>query len=59
MKNITEPVLAYFVVQHKGFERFLNYEDTPQLKLERSEPGSLAVMLFKKPWQRRGAGIFL
>ena len=47
LKNITEPVQAYFVVQHKGIERFLNYEDTPQLKLERSEPGSLAVMLFK------------
>ena len=47
LKNITEPVQAYFVVQNKGIERFLNYEDTPQLKLERAEPGSLAVMLFK------------
>jgi len=47
LKNIAEPIQAYFVVQHKGIERYLNYEDTPQLKIERAEPGSLAVMLFK------------
>ena len=47
LKNIAEPIQAYFVVQHKGIERYLNYEDTPHLKIERAEPGSLAVMLFK------------
>ena len=38
---------AYFVVQSKGGTRFLQYVEAPKVKVERAEPGSLAVMLFK------------
>ena len=47
LKNIVEPIQAYFVIQSKGGARFNQYEDTPQIKVEKAEHGSLAVMLFK------------
>ena len=47
LKNIVEPIQAYFVIQSKGGARFNQYEDAPQIKVEKAEHGSLAVMLFK------------
>ena len=47
LKNILEPIQAYFVIQKKGGVRFNQYEDSPQIKVEKAEHGSLAVMLFK------------
>jgi TolB-like protein/Tfp pilus assembly protein PilF len=47
LKNITEPVQAYFVVQQKGNTRYYKYDEAPQVKVEKAEPGSLAVMLFR------------
>jgi len=47
LKNIVEPIQAYFVIQEKGGVRFNQYEDSPQIKVEKAEQGSLAVMLFK------------
>ena len=47
LKNIVEPIQAYFVIQKKGSVRFNQYEDSPQIKVEKAEQGSLAVMLFK------------
>jgi len=47
LKNIVEPIQAYFVIQSIGGARFNQYEDSPQIKVEKAEHGSLAVMLFK------------
>jgi len=47
LKNIVEPIQAYFVIQSIGGVRFNQYEDSPQIKVEKAEQGSLAVMLFK------------
>jgi len=47
LKNIVEPIQAYFVIQKKGGVRYNQYEDSPQIKVEKAEKGSLAVMLFK------------
>ena len=47
LKNIVEPIQAYFVIQEKGGVRYNQYEDSPQIKVEKAEQGSLAVMLFK------------
>jgi len=47
LKNIVEPIQAYFVIQSIGGVRFNQYEDAPQIKVEKAEHGSLAVMLFK------------
>ena len=47
LKNIVEPIQAYFVIQSKGSARYNQYEDSPQIKVEKAEHGSLAVMLFK------------
>ena len=47
LKNIVEPIQAYFVIQEKGGVRFNQYEDSPQIKVEKAEQGSLTVMLFK------------
>ena len=47
LKNIVEPIQAYFVIQKKGSVRFNQYENSPQIKVEKAEQGSLAVMLFK------------
>ena len=47
LKNIVDPIQAYFVIQEKGGVRFNQYEDSPQIKVEKAEQGSLAVMLFK------------
>ena len=47
LKNIVEPIQAYYVIQKKGSVRFNQYEDSPQIKVEKAEQGSLAVMLFK------------
>ena len=48
LKNIEYPVQAYFVIQSKGATRYTRGAfDVPQVRVERAEPGSLAVMLFK------------
>ena len=47
LKNIAHPVQAYFVIQKRGATRYVQHADSPQLKVERIESGSLAVMLFK------------
>ena len=47
LKNIAHPVQAYFVIQNRGATRYVQHADAPQLKVERIESGSLAVMLFK------------
>ena len=47
LKNIEQPVQAYFVIQSKGATRYVQHTDAPQVKVERTEAGSLAVMLFK------------
>ena len=47
LKNIVEPIQAYFVIQSKGAGRYNQYEEKPQIKVEKAEQGSLAVMLFK------------
>jgi TolB-like protein/class 3 adenylate cyclase/Tfp pilus assembly protein PilF len=48
LKNIEQPVKAFFVVQSKGSVRWV-HDNTqgPQVKIQKAEPGSLAVMLFK------------
>ena len=47
LKNIEHPVQAYFVIQKRGAERYVQHTEAPQVKVERTEAGSLAVMLFK------------
>ena len=47
LKNIAQPIQAYFIVKQKGNQRYYKYEDLPQIKFNKAEPGSLAVMLFK------------
>ncbi len=47
LKNIDYPVSAYFVIPSKNDMRFAAHEEVPQIKVEMTEPGSLAVMLFK------------
>ena len=47
LKNIVEPIQAYLVIQRKGAARYNQYEEKPQIKVEKAEQGSLAVMLFK------------
>jgi len=47
LKNIEHPVPAYFVVPSKNEMRFSSHSETPRITVEKSEPGSLAVMLFK------------
>ena len=48
LKNIGRPIKAYNVVKCKGASRnFISPKDSPEIKIEKTEPGSLAVMLFK------------
>ncbi len=47
LKNIDHPVQAYFVIQKRGATRYVQHTEAPQVKVERIESGSLAVMLFK------------
>ncbi len=47
LKNISEPVQAYYVIQNKSGTRYVFHTDAPKIKVEKAEPGSLAVMLFK------------
>ena len=48
LKNIGRPIKAYNVVKCKGASRnFISPKDSPEIKVEKTEPGSLAVMLFK------------
>ena len=47
LKNIDYPVTAYFVVPSKNDMRWSAVEDVPKIKIDKAEPGSLAVMLFK------------
>ena len=47
LKNIPQPVQAYFVILGLESSRYLKYAEAPQAKIDEAEPGSLAVMLFK------------
>jgi len=48
LKNIDHPVQAFFVVPSKGATRWVHDNtDGPKVKIQKAEPGSLAVMLFK------------
>ena len=48
LKNIGRPVKAFHIVPCKGATRGLQHsEEKPQIKIEKAEAGSLAVMLFK------------
>ena len=47
LKNIESPIQAYFVIQSKGATRYLQHTEPPQVKVDKAEAGSIAVMLFK------------
>ena len=47
LKNIPQPIQAYFVILGLESTRYLKYAEAPQTKIDEAEPGSLAVMLFK------------
>ena len=47
LKNIKEPVQAYFVIKGQGGVRYLQQAEAPQVAVEKAESGSLAIMLFK------------
>ena len=47
LKNIDTPIEAFFVIPFKGGGRFLQSSQEPQLKVEKADAGSLAVMMFK------------
>ena len=47
LKNIDYPVTAFFVVPSKNDMRWSTIDEVPQIKVEKAEPGSLAVMLFR------------
>lgn len=48
LKNIDHPVQAFFVVPSKGATRWVHDNtEGPKVKIQKAEPGSLAVMLFK------------
>jgi len=58
LKNIPQPVQAYFVVLGLEGTRYLQYSEAPQAKVEAAEPGSLAVMLFKNLSKDEEQGYF-
>ena len=47
LKNIDFPIKAFHVIDNKGTPRFTQDSNEIQTKVEQSEPGSVAVMLFK------------
>ena len=48
LKNIGRPIQAFHIVKCKGATRGLQHsDDKPNVKIDRAESGSLAVMLFK------------
>ena len=47
LKNIPDPVQAFYVIQSKGGIRYIQNTEAPQIKVKNIESGSLAVMLFK------------
>jgi len=48
LKNIGRPIKAYNLLKCKGTTRnFVSSQDTPVIKVEKTEPGSIAIMLFK------------
>ena len=47
LKNIEQPVQAYFVIKSKGGVRYVQQSEQPQIEVKDAESGSLAVMLFK------------
>ena len=47
LKNIDYPVKAYFIVPSKNDMRWSTLDEAPIVKLDKAEPGSLAVMLFR------------
>ena len=47
LKNIKEPVQAYFPIKGQGGVRYLQQAEAPQVAVEKAESGSLAIMLFK------------
>ena len=58
LKNIPQPVQAYFVVLGLQGTRYLQHSEVPQAKVEQTEPGSLAVMLFKNLSKDEEQGYF-
>jgi TolB-like protein len=47
LKNIEQPVQAYFVIKSKGGVRYVQQSEKPQIEVKDAESGSLAVMLLK------------
>ena len=48
LKNIGRPIHCYHIIECKGTTRWFQHdEDKPEIKIEKPEAGSLAVMLFK------------
>ena len=47
LKNIDYPVTAYFIVPSKNDMRWSTLDEAPRIKIDKAEPGSLAVMLFR------------
>ncbi len=48
LKNIGRPIKAYNLLKCKGATRsIVSAQDSPTIKVDKTEPGSLAVMLFK------------
>ena len=47
LKNIEFPIKAFHVIENKGTPRFTQDSNEIQTKVKVSEPGSVAVMLFK------------
>ena len=48
LKNIGRPIRAYNLLKCKGATRsIVSAQDSPIIKVDKTEPGSLAVMLFK------------
>ena len=39
LKNIEHPVQAYFVIQKRGAERYVQHTEAPRVKVERAEAG--------------------
>ena len=48
LKNIEQPVQAFFIIQSRGGVRWVHHsEEPPQVNIVKAEAGSIAVMLFK------------
>ena len=60
LKNRGRPMKAYRITPCKGVTRyFVSSGEKPKIKVERAEPGSLVVMLFKNLSQDKEQGYFV